>query len=419
MTLDRPIIKETEIWAYSPDSPDDVQKPSDTKIAEGFHYTEIPKHYHVNYFDNLITTQLYSLETTGVQPWNQDITYQKGAVVSYVNTSGNYQFYVSLENENTDVPEGSSKWRTEKNNLHQFLDTNFTSLQQDDIFYYDGATKEWKNAQESAPFINRIKEGYVVSNGAHYKAEPNDLEQIIEKEFFNTEYILKETDNGLVIDKETKSYNTTQIFTYNTDFQIPDTVTEISVHVIGGGGSGAIGSGDNQSQSYGGGNCGKHKHQVFQVTPLEILTIEIGHGGDSGLVYNGVESDGNPGGATTVYDSNNQILLRADGGKGGRIGGAYYRGNNQEKVSAIDGKTYNSGLFVSIASDIELKWMETWKWGNTYGGEASELSHGGSKSGALPKYGAGGCAAFDVKTPENKPQLNRGGNGICIIQYNL
>src|SRR5690606_30079650 len=66
-----------------------------------------------------------------------------------------------------------------------------------------------------------------------------------------------------------------QEFTASGDFTVPAGVTSITIEVIGGGGGG----GTNGS---GGGGGGGYSMGTFNVTPLDVIPVIVGAGGQSG-----------------------------------------------------------------------------------------------------------------------------------------
>lgn len=66
-----------------------------------------------------------------------------------------------------------------------------------------------------------------------------------------------------------------QSFTTSGDFTVPASVTSITIEVVGGGGGGGI-------NGSGGGGGGGYSIGTFSVTPLAIIPVTIGAGGESG-----------------------------------------------------------------------------------------------------------------------------------------
>jgi hypothetical protein len=438
-TYIKPEIKENEIWCNNPDNPGDIIAPSASKFEEGFYYTEVPKHYVVNYVDNLITSYLFELNTYGISHWRSDIEYQKGTVVIHKHSDGSLHFYRSEINGNFNQdPEASPNWKEERQKLSDFQDTNFVNLQQDDIFYFDSSTNEWKNDQESRVILRSIDDGLLKSNNSFINGGEfsflKDLKTIGVTRNDLDVYSINKNSKGLVIEdfKNTeitgtgiKSYNTQEIFTSDSKFTVPSGVTEIKVHLVGAGGSGSIAKGNNPYGIYGGGGAGKYNYKTFSVSAGEEFLIKIGEGGESFVKQvqqdpNATDTNGNSGGKSYFKHQGN-VLLECSGGNGGRINSPSYPGNDAVKVSPINKKEYRDGLFIGLMDyeNVKIDWIKTWVWGNTYGGEASVLSHGGSRSGFMPRYGAGGAAVVASGTPDNRKTINQGGNGVCIIEYNI
>lgn len=66
-----------------------------------------------------------------------------------------------------------------------------------------------------------------------------------------------------------------QAFTASGDFTVPAGVTSITIEVVGGGGGGGI-------NGSGGGGGGGYSFGTFSVTPLAVIPVTIGAGGESG-----------------------------------------------------------------------------------------------------------------------------------------
>jgi hypothetical protein len=103
-----------------------------------------------------------------------------------------------------------------------------------------------------------------------------------------------------------------QLFTTagTTSFVVPANITHLLVELVGGGGAG--GGSSSTSISGGGGGGGAYTKTVIPVIPGTTYNVVVGSGGTS--VPGG---DGNNGGATSITDSNNNVLASANPGSGG------------------------------------------------------------------------------------------------------
>jgi len=106
-------------------------------------------------------------------------------------------------------------------------------------------------------------------------------------------------------------------------FTVPEGVTSIAAFAVGGGGAGGAGGFDGEDPKAGGGGGGAEISQtLLTVTPGEVLTADIGHGGSRGNVdpVTGLAGNGGDGGTTTLTTATNTVLITAVGGKGGKSG---------------------------------------------------------------------------------------------------
>lgn len=114
------------------------------------------------------------------------------------------------------------------------------------------------------------------------------------------------------------SYNRSNVSSGTTDFVVPDGVFSLSAVVIAGGGGGAGGGTLNGGASKGGGGGGL-TWGVFSVQPGDILTANIGAGGDGGTNNNNGLNGEN---SSLVLKSRNgtpigETILLSTGGQGG------------------------------------------------------------------------------------------------------
>lgn len=60
-----------------------VNEPDPTKVEEGWNTTEFPRHDWQNWFMNLVSTVMQSIERNGVMAWDTAVPYKAGVVVIY------------------------------------------------------------------------------------------------------------------------------------------------------------------------------------------------------------------------------------------------------------------------------------------------------------------------------------------------
>ena len=106
----------------------------------------------------------------------------------------------------------------------------------------------------------------------------------------------------------------------STNFNVPANVTRIYFEACsaGGGHGGNYLAGGTTSNFGGGGGGGGFIRGYLNVTPGQVLTINVGTAGTNGTNGSGgtAATNGNDGGSTSVYDGGNQIFL-ISGGSGG------------------------------------------------------------------------------------------------------
>ena len=110
-------------------------------------------------------------------------------------------------------------------------------------------------------------------------------------------------------------------------FQVPPSVSNVSMVCVGGGGGGGCG-GSNAGTAYGSGGGGALMYRNnYAVTPNQPLTVTVGAGGTGGNMTNRVGANG---GDSFVMTSGGTIICQAKGGTGGGttagIGGQYSAG---------------------------------------------------------------------------------------------
>ena len=101
-------------------------------------------------------------------------------------------------------------------------------------------------------------------------------------------------------------------------FTVPSGVTSLSCVVIGGGGGSSGCSGASQYSGAGGGGGGL-AYGTFSVTPGQQVTVGVGAGGTRGTNVNSSTNIAGSGGSTSITYGGT-IMLRGDGGSGGRYG---------------------------------------------------------------------------------------------------
>jgi len=214
-----------------------------------------------------------------------------------------------------------------------------------------------------------------------------------------------ESDPSNIDIGKTRARDGNKIFTFNGSFTVPNGVTYIRLDIQGAGGSGAVG--DNDGYHSGGGYAGEFKTILEQVNESAILNINIGNGGTPSNFSSLL--NGETGESTSViinYTSGNTKIISASGGKGGLARDNRYTGNGGTRRSNITGLYYKDGLHSYNSRGVSC-----------YGGQASEFGNGGSQSGQIPAYGAGGTAVSLHGTSYDNPSYCIGGDGIVIITW--
>lgn len=208
---------------------------------------------------------------------------------------------------------------------------------------------KWKNP-EKGPFSGviivgkkdsyptSVKDGYIYykgyGNNANASAESSILvsnfEGGINYYFRIYTYVVKENNEWISTTSLISTASTLkgqQTFTYSGTFTVPASVRSIDAFCVGGGGSGGTGGGFVNTpvaiQVGGGGGGGYAKtFKGLSVIPGEILSINIGAGGNlvGGYKIEELYKDGNSGGESNIKRGNT-TLVSALGGHGGRNGG--------------------------------------------------------------------------------------------------
>lgn len=184
---------------------------------------------------------------------------------------------------------------------------------------------------------------------------------------------------------------------------VPQDVSRLQIDLLGAGGGGGGGAATAT------GGAGASVTAVIDVTPGDVLTIEVGTGGGASV---GDYDGGGGGGWTAVKDSGGSVLAVAGGGGGGGSFFGYF--GESDTVSGGDGAaaaTADGGAGSTGSADIQ-------------GGGGGTLSAGGAggkcvagcggtdlydgSDGAVAVGGKGGDT-FYVSVPPN--QAGQGGNG--------
>ena len=132
-------------------------------------------------------------------------------------------------------------------------------------------------------------------------------------------------------------------------FTVPIGVSTISAVCIGGGGGGCGAAGNTaQNSGSGGGGGGLAYKNNISVTDGEVLTLNIGTGGDGGTTSNTSARDGDDGTDTTLTRSDGTVLCRAKAGQGGSRASAGGQGGKlNEGVGDGGGSGGNGGANTS------------------------------------------------------------------------
>jgi len=179
--------------------------------------------------------------------------------------------------------------------------------------------------------------------------------------------------------------------TGTTLFTVPSGVNSVSAVCVGGGG-GAAGTGSNRGGSGGGG--GGLAWATIPVTPGEVLTVEVGRGGDG----TSSSSTGNPGVASSIGQGGT-IVLQGGGGGGG--------------LTALSSGTNQAGRFG--AGGVSSGTLRQGGGSGGRGGLASYNNAGGAGGGAGGYSGNGGAGAYSNSNTGGSAGSGGGGSGgTCI-----
>ena len=220
-----------------------------------------------------------------------------------------------------------------------------------------------------------------------------------------------ESDYSNVDEGSTAANPGVKVFKTNGNFQIPNGVYEVELCLQGAGGSGGIGSRDGYHT--GGGYAGQFIKKTIQVQPGQMFNINLGAGGAPMPPLTSL-TDGEKGGDTivTLPDAS---TITAQGGTGGRATSTAYAGNGKSIISEClrtdtgDG-TYK--LYDGLHMDGPIST-------STYGGQASNFGHGGSRTGRIPGYGAGGSGISIYEASYDNSNICNGGDGLVTMAWGL
>jgi len=249
---------------------------------------------------------------------------------------------------------------------------------------------------------NLYKDGDLVAAGIespyYYYAGPNTTNNYCVKAATTVgESTCSNTYQGSTSQMDGERYMVT-----NGQFTVPNGITKLRICAVGGGGSGAIGEADGSDT--GGGYAGVYVDRLVNVSPGDMLNIQLGEGGKH-TDYS-VVSDGNPGTNTIITFLNTSLVITALGGHGGKSNSKDYQGNGGRlKSRCVNGDFYD-GLHSNKPN-----------WVSCYGGQASQFGNGGSRSGQVSEFGAGGSAISKFQEEYDNPLFCNGGNGYVTIQW--
>lgn len=170
-----------------------------------------------------------------------------------------------------------------------------------------------------------------------------------------------------------------QIFTSSGSFNVPASVTEVTISGIGGGGGGGGGGGAGGFGGGGGAGGGGAIYEEYKqtVTPSDTLTVTIGAGGSAGAGGAGSGSTGGTGGSTTITGTGVNLTLFGSGGGGGGGGNGATGGTGGVSPYA-NGGTGGTGVGGSGGG----------------GGGAGASKKDGGDGGVAAAAGSGGAGVF-------------------------
>ncbi|SDG19249.1 phage tail protein [Sulfitobacter delicatus] len=198
-------------------------------------------------------------------------------------------------------------------------------------------------------------------------------------------------------------------------FIVPAGVTSISAVTVGGGGSGAAAEQNWPNGGGGGGGGALAFENDITVTPGEVLTVEVGAGGATAVMQQGIagqETRLKRGGATLVGASGGGAGARGSGGSSG-AGGA---GGSGGAVLSGTGFSGGNGGDGKVGAGSEGA-------GGGGGGAAGYAGSGGNGNDAAPNSSSntpgsggsgGGGGGGDMNATAANVQEGKGGGGVGI-----
>ena len=181
--------------------------------------------------------------------------------------------------------------------------------------------------------------------------------------------------------------------TSSGNWTVPPGVTEITVEGWGAGGAGGTAVGANKANRAGaGGGGGAYARKKLQVTPGQVLSLQIGQGGSASGVLNG-----SAGGDTFIAGLTTQFLAKGGSGGAGNNGTAF--------VGAAGGSALDSRGDVVTSG------------GN--GGPGSNSGNSGAGGNGANGGGNGGASVSSSPTEGNPGQApGGGGSGARVFSQN-
>jgi len=437
MIYKKPVIAKNDIWANGTNAI--IDEPSTEKIRKGFFFTEIPTVNTVNWMENLYMGYFAYINQVGIPEYLHNYLYFKGSVVNDLSAG---KIYISEQDNNLGNPLVPPYWREITNSLSNFRDVEINNLAQKEILVYDSNIKKFVNKTPNSLdiFIDKNdRNGYLGHKTTFCDIDDEYISSKITPDLFDVEFSVdkilkyinkkyfkeinnikksskdnfgifesKDTLNGFEINSNNQfnesnseiKYNNESVFTRSGQWVVPSGINQIKIDFSGGGGGGGISSKTGFNGVLLGGGSGHHKSITLQVQENDVIYIEIGLGGYAG-------SDGQ----RTVIKHNSNMYIS----KGGKT--SSYKGNG-----LINEYQKHDGIFIGFENEpnYSLEWVDDWDyWVNGYGGEASQKWHGGSRTGQIAFYGAGGAAISDnTNIVMDNKRFGKGGDGYAIIYYN-
>ncbi len=105
MAQQKPSFKILDIWANTALEANKA-KPPLTKIETGWVYGEKPPHNEFNWWWNLVGKMLVHLQQHGISSWDNETTYQNGALAWYLNQA----WKSKVTNNTNNIPQEGEYW---------------------------------------------------------------------------------------------------------------------------------------------------------------------------------------------------------------------------------------------------------------------------------------------------------------------